>query len=84
MNRYSIKMYWRMKAENIYARIARLIPLRLLYFAVIRAIAIATSGPKYGNREVPAVLAMDVAKHLSDLIDPPPSTLRTQCNGGPA
>lgn len=69
MNR--IKMGWRNRAEKVRMWIADHIPLRILYFAVIRATNIATGSPEYGNREVPAITAMEVALRLEKIIDPP-------------
>lgn len=50
--------------DNLAQSIVKRLPKRVLYFAVIRAIAVSTSGPERGTIEVPGITAMDVAKAL--------------------
>lgn len=68
MNRHSIRMYWRQRREGLCQWAANKLPRRVLYFAVLRGISIATSGLEHGHIEVPGVKAMDVVRVLGGTV----------------
>ena len=50
--------------KGFYERIAWLLPEKLLYYCVIRAMAIATTG-KWSNQEAPSITSIEVLKRLN-------------------
>jgi hypothetical protein len=56
---YDFRLWRRRSLEQFEIKVARLLPHWLVYRAIIRACAHATTGP-WGSEETPAVLAVDV------------------------
>jgi len=61
---HELRQFKRELKNSICQSISRHMPRRLLYFSVIKAIAIMTSDPRNRNLEIPSLAAMDVATYI--------------------